>query len=372
MKNKKGFISMSLVYTFLILFLFLMLAIIAAYTNKNKFILAISNKTKEDLKVKATIDNTLSSRILKDNDIYSDKESSSFVASNGIDFSLISSGTNGRGLYYTDENTIENKRVYYFRGNVENNNIIFAGFCWRIVRTNEDGTVKLRFNGINDNGTCKGKGQTTTSLMDIKFNSVYTNINNLDYNTSELKTYIENWYSTNILSQGTTVTNIIADTPYCSDHSNQTTPSSVYVSYRFYGPESRVFKTTTSSPWSIRSDSQPIFSCPNDFDKNTVANGKLSYPVALLTFDEAIYAGGTNLDNTDFYLFTGSEYWTMSPGVWTGSSARVGVVLGGEYDGRVCEREVSNSFDVYPVISLKNNVLVSSGKGTETKPYIIQ
>ena len=49
MKSKEGFISMTLVYTFLILFLFLMLGIMAAYAQKNKFLKAIDEKIRNDV-----------------------------------------------------------------------------------------------------------------------------------------------------------------------------------------------------------------------------------------------------------------------------------------------------------------------------------
>ncbi len=42
--KKNGFISMTMVYTFLVLFLFLMLAVLNAYTQKNKFLQAINDK----------------------------------------------------------------------------------------------------------------------------------------------------------------------------------------------------------------------------------------------------------------------------------------------------------------------------------------
>ena len=38
--------------------------------------------------------------------------------------------------------------VYYYKGNVENNNVLFAGFCWKIVRTTETGGVKIVYNGV--------------------------------------------------------------------------------------------------------------------------------------------------------------------------------------------------------------------------------
>lgn len=54
---------------------------------------------------------------------------------------------------------------------------------------------------------------------------------------------------------------------------------------------------------------------------NSIGNTKLTYPVALITSDEAMYAGGVGADlatmtyitNKDFYLYTGSYYWTMTP-----------------------------------------------------------
>ena len=55
------------------------------------------------------------------------------------------------GLYAsTDTNT--GKPTYYFRGNVTNNYVKFAGQTWRIVRVNEDGTIRIVMqDGINNN-----------------------------------------------------------------------------------------------------------------------------------------------------------------------------------------------------------------------------
>ena len=65
----------------------------------------------------------------------------------GIDFSQISSDTNGKGLYtlHGTENNLN--PIMYYRGDVENNNVKFANFCWKIVRTTETEGVKLIYNG---------------------------------------------------------------------------------------------------------------------------------------------------------------------------------------------------------------------------------
>ena len=51
MKKRNGFISMTLVYSFLILFLFIMLAILKTYSRNNKILTAFSEKINNDLKV---------------------------------------------------------------------------------------------------------------------------------------------------------------------------------------------------------------------------------------------------------------------------------------------------------------------------------
>ena len=37
--------------------------------------------------------------------------------------------------------------TYYYRGNVKNNNVYFAGFYWQIIRINGDGSIRLLYNG---------------------------------------------------------------------------------------------------------------------------------------------------------------------------------------------------------------------------------
>ena len=41
-----------------------------------------------------------------------------------------------------------NKDIYYFRGKVDNNNVLFANMCWKAVRTTSTGGTKLIYAGI--------------------------------------------------------------------------------------------------------------------------------------------------------------------------------------------------------------------------------
>ena len=62
------------------------------------------------------------------------------------------------GLYNGEGSDTYANPVYYYKGNVENNNVLFAGFCWKIVRTTETGGVKLVYNGVQKDGSCNNTG----------------------------------------------------------------------------------------------------------------------------------------------------------------------------------------------------------------------
>ena len=103
------------------------------------------------------------------------------LSDTGINFTQNSSASNGRGLYVMNTTTGDEYPIYYYRGNVSNNNAKFAGFCWRIVRTTVTGGTKLIYNGTPDeNGQCTNTNGTSTQLASTrKFN---TNRNSLAYN----------------------------------------------------------------------------------------------------------------------------------------------------------------------------------------------
>ena len=91
-----------------------------------------------------------------------------------IDFSNISSDTNGKGIYIRSGTENDKNPIYYYRGAVDNNNVLFANFCWKIVRTTETGGIKLIYNGLPSNGTCNNTGDSTqigTSAFNTPNNS---------------------------------------------------------------------------------------------------------------------------------------------------------------------------------------------------------
>ena len=75
------------------------------------------------------------------------------------------------GADYGDTTNYANN-IYYFTGNVENNNVLFANYCWKIVRTTETGGVKIVYNGTLKDGSCNNTG-TDSQIGTSAFNSSY-------------------------------------------------------------------------------------------------------------------------------------------------------------------------------------------------------
>ena len=92
-----------------------------------------------------------------------DNTSSTYVSSStGINFAEAPSDTNGKGIYQrAGTGTSGEYPVYSYRGEVDNNNVAFNNFCWKIVRTTETGGIKLIYNGTYD-GDCNNTGSAST------------------------------------------------------------------------------------------------------------------------------------------------------------------------------------------------------------------
>lgn len=92
-----------------------------------------------------------------------DNGQSEFVAfTDGIDYSAIPSDTNGKGLYLKSSTENDENPIYFYRGEIDSNHVIFGDFCWKIVRTTEKGGTKLIYDGVpNDNGECVNTGVDT-------------------------------------------------------------------------------------------------------------------------------------------------------------------------------------------------------------------
>ena len=195
--------------------------------------------------------------------------------------------------------------------------------------------------------------------------------------SSNAKTQIESWYASNMAS----VTNKLEDTIWCNDRSTGNGNNNGWIAnggytYRilYYGAHERSnYADNTSTV-----KNQPSLSCANKNDAFTVSNGKgnqkLIYPVALLTADEIVLAGGLGrTTNTNYYLATGNTYWTLSPymfgGIYDEKNACIFDVI---ENGYISGNSVDMAYGLRPSISLKPGLPVIKGTGTVIDPYVIE
>ena len=122
---------------------------------------------------------------------YLDNGKSEYVTScSGVDFSKISSDTNGKGIYEISSTKNDAYPIYYYRGAVDNNNVKFAGFCWKAIRTTDTGGVKMIYNGEPDqDGYCTNTTGASTQIGTSAFNSSNTSPADVGYMYGTRYTY---------------------------------------------------------------------------------------------------------------------------------------------------------------------------------------
>ena len=266
---------------------------------------------------------------------------------------------------------------FYYRGNVTNNYVKFAGFYWRIIRINGDGTVRVIYDGTSAHAN--GESSSDRQIGTTAFNSSYNDNAYVGYmygkagastyaethantNNSTIKTYLDTWYENNI--KGTTNEQYVKDNLFCNDRSFAKDNSGTGVGtsethYRLYSFVNKV------------NNNKMMLICPQNNDAFTVndtnkGNGVLTYGIGLVTIDEVVLAGGLGSSNSKYYLYSGEYYWTTSPISFRGSGAAGNVVL---LDGNVTGYGgVNNSAGARPVLNLSSDVL-KNGNGTASDPY---
>ena len=108
-----------------------------------------------------------------------------------INFANASSSSNGEGLYILPGTEDDDYPIYYYRGAVTDNNVIFGGFCWQIVRTTETGGTKMIYNGLaTGNGeTCENTTHADRIISSGAFNSQYQSVADVGYMKNVRYTY---------------------------------------------------------------------------------------------------------------------------------------------------------------------------------------
>lgn len=295
-------------------------------------------------------------------------------------------GDSTNGIYKAEDDL---GTSYYFRGAVENNYVSFANFYWRIIRINGDGSIRMIYAGTSPHENGYDDSSTYyTRIGWTAYNSFFDDNAHVGYmygtpssstyaethantNDSTIKTYIDAWYQNNLSSYSS----YIADAIYCNDRS--VTPVDSFAGMTLTGTGIGTKKTAYSNLKRNWIDHTPSLKCTNINDRftveNNIGNTALTYPVGLITLDEVAMAGGLTYDvntysyiaNTDYYLYTGYRYWTMTPDRFASLYARVDCVYNG---GSLDYNDVNRNCGVRPVVSLRSDA-ISGGSGTMIDPY---
>ena len=275
-------------------------------------------------------------------------------------------------IYYEDTN---NGKTYYFAGNPTDNWVSFAGYYWRIIRINENGSIRLIYSGDAGNGPSTTGSSTNISTSTWNGNNwdntyvgyMYSEAYQSDYPSvhanlydSMAKSAVDVWYENNLIEYNDYLDQNVG---FCGDRIP-------YVGSGF-GDEDTYY-----GPFARLSSYQPTFECENGNDYYTTkeslsGNNALTYPIGLISADEVAYAGGViEVLNQSYYLYTGQDYWLISPHSYVSNSAYVFML---NSSGALTSSYLDSftPHGVRPVINLRADVTISSGNGTLNSPYVI-
>ncbi len=178
--------------------------------------------------------------------------------------------------------------------------------------------------------------------------------------SSDIKQLIDSWYAENM----TSYTAKLEDTLWCNDRTlysgsivGKDFDAGTEEPYLYFGTHNRIAVTYS-----------PSVVCPNSkrdgftVSTDTGGNGALTYPVGLLTADEIMLAGGNANPNSNYYLYTGQGYFSLSPDSY---------FLGRGIYGVSSKGALASGGGVRPAVSLAPGIRTSRGDGSTNNPYVI-
>ena len=266
--------------------------------------------------------------------------------------------------------------TYYYRGNVINNYVNFAGMCWRIVRIVGNGTIRLILE--DQNVTCNsdsytgewslGSGTFGYYLDDYEneilysIDSVNSNISNSfkTFQKDKLNDYLDkmvygNWcYDLSPYSDENGYSRILDLTSYYSNNTDF-----------YYGAYTRMMQ-----------EINPTLKCMGNmienYGKTTDETEATKMYVSTLTVDEVAHAGSIeNGSSIDFYLKNDSAlyWWTLSPDGLISKKEGAFILTS---TGGINNVDVSEEHYYRPAINLKSDITITGGEGTKSSPYVIE
>ena len=357
--------------------------------------------------------------ILEDNELQEDKENMFNYASNGNYTNSSFEQLNNpdyvtNGLYSMED---EDGMSYYYRGNVNNNNVQFGEYIedyyvyqieadgmylyfqslescqevqnylnpglqcsqvklasrgdkmyWKIVRVNGDGSLRLIYNGTSTNPI---NNELTTSFIigvspyNLLFQDLrifgYTYDRDTNETDSFVKKEVDTWYK-NTLGSSIYDSKVIGER-FCNDTSGYNSDEVIRDNY--FASYDRLGQADTN----YANSNAPTLKCPSTSESY---GGSYRLKAGLITADELVLGGENVGVETDGYLnggFGNFPYWTMTPVNAGGDPIMYNFLV--EYSTLYVSSEFYDIGAIRPVINVSSSTGFADGDGTSSSPYII-
>lgn len=199
-------------------------------------------------------------------------------------------------------------------------------------------------------------------------NAVDDMLNVVPTKNSTVKDIVDNWYVNNIQAYSSLLE--VGEYTTCNNR------EAAYIGgwnpdEKFLGNEYFFDYNFTDATfgYGAPSDRDKMYYC-RDVDTLSVANGRLKYPISLLTLREVTVAGNADTYSShDTYLTNGEAFWLMDPryhhNIWNEMNF---VNANGGIDYVGVKEETRG---IRPVVALDNSVM-ATGTGTAADPYVIK
>ena len=238
------------------------------------------------------------------------------------------------GLIKTQDDDGE---AYFFRGAVDNNNVVFNDVKFKILRINGDSSVRLILSdALESNYAYNNDNSEVDNYAD-----------KLKLENSSVKEVLDKWLSANFGNY----TKYIGNSTYCED-------------LNVFKEENNIIYLNTYNRLFV--DDSPSLVCTGN---------KLSAQVGLISADEVVYAGAyRNSINQSFFLYNenlNGPFVTMSGSQILQNYNAVDAIIVNKNGSLSYDKKISNEYQIRPVISLDSNTTVT-GSGTINDPYVVK
>ena len=224
------------------------------------------------------------------------------------------------------------------------------------------------YENVHVNCTALSDGDTLQDYIDAAL------LKSKDNLKAPIHQFIDDWYESTVSNN---YDKYVEDTIWCNDRSiaylGGWDPENSWLEPLIFSGHHRLNVLNYSGETtSIANTNTPKLTCDNKNDEYSLSNKKLTSPLALLTADEISLAGGVyGVSNNNYYLYSGENYYTMTPS----SVERYTKIFDVETDGSINQIDSDPNIrgaGVRPSLSLKNSINIISGTGTKLDPYILE